>query len=127
MRSKARNESRYKSQKAEHQVEGEKEFGKTVAGVTWKSEPEELNYGNWNARDRLREYFTHVCGASVIRVPGLIEAGAAAFSGDYLVDLDEALTNAAGRLVMMGNLNPVGTIATGTPEEVCNEACEDMG
>ena len=80
-----------------------------------------------NLKKELSEYkyfFTHVCGESVTRVPGLIEAGTQAFSGDYLVDLDEALTNAGGKLVMMGNMNPAGVIATGTPEQTYEEACE---
>jgi len=59
-----------------------------------------------------------------INIPGLIEAGTQAFSGDYLVDLDEALTMAGGKLIMMGNMNPASVIANGTPEEVYAEACE---
>ena len=80
-----------------------------------------------NLKKALPEYkyfFTHVCGASVTRVPGLIKAGTAAFSGDYLIDLNEALTNADGKLVMMGNMNPAGVILSGTPDEVYAEACE---
>ena len=80
-----------------------------------------------NLKKGLPEYkyfFTHVCGDSVSRVEGLIEAGAAAFSGDYMVDLDEAFEKADGKLVMMGNMNPAGVIAAGTPEEVYQEACE---
>lgn len=80
-----------------------------------------------NLKKMLPEYkyfFTHVCGASVSRVSGLIEAGTVAFSGDYLVDLDTALTDADGKLCMMGNMNPVGVILSGTPEEVYAEACE---
>lgn len=80
-----------------------------------------------NLKKALPEYkyfFTHVCGASVTRVAGLIQAGSVAFSGDYLIDLNEALTNADGKLVMMGNINPAGAILSGTPEEVYEEACE---
>ncbi len=80
-----------------------------------------------NLKARLSDYryfFTHVCGASGPRVKALRDAGVMAFSGDYLVDLDTALTDADGRLVMMGNINPAGTLLTGTPDEIYQEACE---
>ena len=69
-------------------------------------------------------FFTHVCGASGARVIPLRDIGVQAFSGDYLVDLDKALTDADGRLVMMGNINPAGVLLTGTPDQVYAEACE---
>ena len=80
-----------------------------------------------NLKAALPEYkyfFTHVCGASGPRVKSLRDAGVRAFSGDYLVDLDTALTDADGRLVMMGNINPAGVLLTGTADEVYAEACE---
>ena len=80
-----------------------------------------------NLKAELSEYkyfFTHVCGASGPRVKSLRDAGVNAFSGDYLVDLDTALTDADGRLVMMGNINPAGALLSGTAEEVYAEACE---
>lgn len=80
-----------------------------------------------NLKAMLPEYkyfFTHVCGASGSRVPALRDAGVNAFSGDYLVDLDQALTDADGRLVMMGNINPAGVLLKGTAEEIYAEACE---
>ncbi len=80
-----------------------------------------------NLKDELKDYkyfFTHVCGASGSRVKSLRDAGVAAFSGDYLVDLDQALTDADGRLTIMGNINPAGALLSGTAEEVYAEACE---
>jgi MtaA/CmuA family methyltransferase len=80
-----------------------------------------------NLKDELKDYkyfFTHVCGASGSRVKSLRDAGVLAFSGDYLVDLEQALTDADGRLTMMGNINPAGVLLTGTPEEGYAEACE---
>ncbi len=80
-----------------------------------------------NLKAELSEYkyfFTHVCGASGPRVKSLRDIGVNAFSGDYLVDLDTALKDADGRLVMMGNINPAGLLLTGTPEEIYAEACE---
>ena len=68
-------------------------------------------------------FFTHICGASGQRAKALRDIGVRAFSGDYLVDLDKALTDADGRLVMMGNINPAGALLSGTAEEVYSEAC----
>ena len=78
-------------------------------------------------KDSLPEYryfFTHVCGASGSRVKTLRDLGVNTFSCDYLVDLDTALTDADGKMVIMGNMNPAGTVLSGTPEEVYAEACE---
>ena len=78
-------------------------------------------------KENLPEYkyfFTHVCGASGARVKSLRDAGIAAFSCDYLVDLDKAETEADGKLVIFGNINPAGALLSGTPDEVYAEACE---
>jgi len=78
-------------------------------------------------REALPEYkyfFTHVCGASGNRVPGLIDAGVQVFSCDYMVDLEEAYKAADGKLMFMGNVNPAGAILSGTPEQVYEEACK---
>ncbi len=79
-----------------------------------------------NLKEKLTEYkyfFTHVCGASGQRVKPLREAGVRAFSCDYLVDLDTALGEAGGELLIMGNINPAGALLTGTAEEIYGEAC----
>ena len=79
-----------------------------------------------NLKARLPEYkyfFTHVCGASTPRAKSLKEIGVKAFSCDYLVDLDKALTDAEGEMVIMGNINPAGALLTGTAEEVYAETC----
>ena len=78
-----------------------------------------------NLKDELGEYkyfFTHVCGASGSRVSSLRAIGVRAFSCDYLVDLDTALADAQGEMVIMGNINPAGALLSGTPEEVYAEA-----
>ena len=80
-----------------------------------------------NLKANLSDYthfFTHVCGASGTRAASLRDAGVEAFSGDYLVDLDTALNDAEGRLVMMGNINPAGALLSGSAEDVYSEACE---
>ena len=79
-----------------------------------------------NLKAELKDYkhfFTHVCGASPQRVKSLRDAGAEAFSCDYLVDLGNALNDADGKIVIMGNINPAGKLLSGTPEEVYEEAC----
>ncbi len=80
-----------------------------------------------NLKAMLPEYkyfFTHVCGASGARVPSLRDAGVNAFSCDYMVDLDQALKDADGKLILMGNINPAGVLLTGTAEKTYAEACE---
>ena len=69
-------------------------------------------------------FYTHVCGASGNRAVALRECGIDAFSVDYLVDLEQALRDSDGKMTMMGNINPAGTLLTGTPDEVYKEACE---
>ncbi len=80
-----------------------------------------------NLKAQLGEYkyfFNHICGASGARVKALRDAGINAFSCDYLVDLDTALTEAEGRMVIMGNINPAGVLLNGMPDKVYAEACE---
>ena len=69
-------------------------------------------------------FYAHVCGASGNRVAALRECGVNVFSVDYLVDFDKAVEAAGEKMVMMGNINPAGTLLTGTPSEVYKEACE---
>lgn len=69
-------------------------------------------------------YISHICGSSGNRVIPVKDAGVNAFSCDYLVDLEQALTDADGQIALFGNLNPTGNLMMGTPEEVYEEACE---
>ena len=69
-------------------------------------------------------FYAHVCGASGNRVAALRECGVNVFSVDYLVDFEKAVEAAGEKMVMMGNINPAGTLLTGTPSEVYKEACE---
>lgn len=69
-------------------------------------------------------FYAHVCGASGNRVAALRECGVNVFSVDYLVDFEKAVEAAGEKMVMMGNINPAGTILTGKPSEVYKEACE---
>ena len=66
----------------------------------------------------------HVCGGSGKRVAPLMEAGFNAFSCDYAVDLEQALQDADGKMVIYGNINPAGALLFDTPEDVYAEAAE---
>ena len=80
-----------------------------------------------NLKGMLSEYryfFAHICGASGARVSSLCDIGVQAFSCDYSVDLNEALTVADGKMTLFGNINPAGALLSGTAKEVYAEACE---
>ena len=68
-------------------------------------------------------FFAHICGGSGERVKSLKGIGVRAFSVDYLVDLEKALSDAEGQPAIFGNINPAGALLKGTPEEVYAEAC----
>ena len=75
-------------------------------------------------RTNFKYYICHVCGGSGKRVTPLMEAGFDAFSCDYAVDLDQALIDADGKMVIYGNINPAGALLFDTPEDVYKEAEE---
>lgn len=80
-----------------------------------------------NLKNNLPEYkyfFTHVCGDSGSRMPVLRDIGVNAFSGDYMVDLDQALNDGEGTTIMMGNINPAGVLMTGSATAIYEEACD---
>ena len=66
----------------------------------------------------------HICGASGVRVTPLRDLGVDAFSCDFAVDLDQSLTDADGKMTIMGNMLPSGKLLFGTADEVYEEACE---
>ena len=75
-------------------------------------------------RTNFKYYICHVCGGSGKRVAPLMEAGFNAFSCDYAVDLEQALQDADGKMVIYGNINPAGALLFDTPEDVYAEATE---
>lgn len=80
-----------------------------------------------NLKKNLSEYkyfCMHICGDAGARVSALRDCGVNYYSVDYQVDLDQALKDADGKMIMFGNINPAGVLLTGTPEEVYAEACE---
>lgn len=68
-------------------------------------------------------YIAHICGGSLNRVTTVRDAGLNAFSCDYAADLDQALIDADGKMVIFGNMDPAGNVLMGEPQEVYDEAC----
>ena len=69
-------------------------------------------------------YICHMCGASGVRTSILAETGFNAFSCDYAVDLDKALVDSDGRMVIYGNMDPANALLFNEADEVYEEACE---
>lgn len=63
----------------------------------------------------------HICGKSGERVEFIRDFGAQFFSVDYMVDMDEMLEKCDHKMVMVGNINPAGTMLRGTPEDIYEE------
>ncbi|MDR3206495.1 MAG: uroporphyrinogen decarboxylase family protein [Candidatus Methanoplasma sp.] len=65
--------------------------------------------------------FLHICGNSLNLIPYVKETGADCLSMDFSVDIAEA-KRAAGKLSLMGNIDPVRTIMSGTPADIEKES-----
>ncbi len=62
--------------------------------------------------------FVHICGNTLDTIPRLFETGADCLSFDHAVDPAKARVAAGKKLALMGNVDPVRLIMSGTPEEV---------
>ena len=62
--------------------------------------------------------FVHICGNTLDTIPRLFETGADCLSFDHAVDPAKARVAAGKKLALMGNVDPVRVIMSGTPEEV---------
>ncbi|MGI5964538.1 MAG: uroporphyrinogen decarboxylase family protein [Candidatus Methanomethylophilaceae archaeon] len=65
--------------------------------------------------------FVHICGNSLQIMPMLKEIGTDCFSFDHAVN-PAAARKSAGKMALMGNVNPVSTVMMGTPEKI-TEKC----
>ena len=68
----------------------------------------------------------HICGNTMHLIEKMTESGVDALSLDSAetgVDLIIAAQKVSEKIILMGNINPTGTILTGTPEEVEIEVC----
>lgn len=73
-----------------------------------------------------RPVILHICGNSTHIIEKMCATGVQGISVDYPVDLPAIVSRVPADVVIMGNLNPVGTLLTGTPEEVRRETGELM-
>lgn len=61
----------------------------------------------------------HNCGNAVMgMLPDLFPLGAAAYHFGNAIDIREALKNAPENVLVMGNIDPAGQFASGTPESI---------
>jgi len=77
------------------------------------------------AKDILLAY--HICGDSTRIIPNMVQTGAAVLELDYKVDLIKAKQAMQGKATFLGQIDPSGVMALGTPElveEKCREAID---
>ncbi len=74
-----------------------------------------------------RPWGLHVCGNTKAILPDLVTSGADALELDYLTDVHAAYELMKGSTTFIGNVDPSGVVALGTPEQVeakCREVIE---
>ncbi|MBR4504946.1 MAG: uroporphyrinogen decarboxylase family protein [Candidatus Methanomethylophilaceae archaeon] len=62
--------------------------------------------------------FIHICGNTIETMKQLPETGADCLSFDHAVDPGKAKENADGKIALMGNIDPVLQMMSGTPESI---------
>ncbi|MDR1691181.1 MAG: uroporphyrinogen decarboxylase family protein [Candidatus Methanoplasma sp.] len=65
--------------------------------------------------------FLHICGNTLDIMPMLPELKVDCFSFDHGVDIVKAKKKAGNRMALMGNIDPVRMILSGTPETIMDE------
>ena len=68
----------------------------------------------------------HICGDTRKILPLMAETGADVLEIDSKVDLTEARDLTAGRVALMGNLDPTGVLFEGAPDRVTSESVRCM-
>ena len=71
--------------------------------------------------------FLHICGNTRPIIPEVAETGADCLSFDHAVPAKVAKEEAAGKLALMGNIDPIAYIMQGTPESVTEECYRIIG
>lgn len=66
--------------------------------------------------------FIHICGNTLDTMKMLPDTGADCLSFDHAVDPEKASRNAGGRIALMGNIDPVRVVMSGTPQDVRDES-----
>ncbi|MCL2148803.1 MAG: uroporphyrinogen decarboxylase family protein [Methanomassiliicoccaceae archaeon] len=65
--------------------------------------------------------FLHICGNTLDTMMMLPELKVDCFSFDHAVDIEKAKKKAGGRMALMGNIDPVRMILSGTPDDITAE------
>lgn len=68
----------------------------------------------------------HICGDTSDRLSHVADTGCTAFSVDKQVDVGKAVKYIGNRMTIIGNIDPAGTIYSGTPEKVKNEVLDRL-
>jgi uroporphyrinogen decarboxylase len=63
-------------------------------------------------------YFLHICGKTDRILPDMVSTGADGLELDYKTDVQLAHDTMLGKMTFIGNLDPSGVLAAGTPDEV---------
>jgi uroporphyrinogen decarboxylase len=78
------------------------------------------------AMDNTVPTFVHICGNTLETMKQLPETKADCLSFDHAVDPGKAKRNADGKFAIMGNINPVSQMMSGTPESITAECYRIM-
>ena len=70
--------------------------------------------------------FVHICGNTLETMKQIPETGADCLSFDHAVDPGKAKANAAGKFAIMGNVDPVLQMMSGTPESITRDCYRIM-
>jgi len=71
--------------------------------------------------------FLHICGNTLDTMLMLPELKVDCFSFDHAVDIEKAKKKAGGKMALMGNIDPVRMILSGTPEDITAECHRLIG
>ncbi|MDR3282280.1 MAG: uroporphyrinogen decarboxylase family protein [Candidatus Methanoplasma sp.] len=66
-------------------------------------------------------HINHICGDTSDRLDIVADTGCVAFSVDKQVDVGDAVSSMKGRMAIIGNVDPAGTLFSGTPDDVRRE------
>jgi uroporphyrinogen decarboxylase len=66
----------------------------------------------------------HICGDSTQLIEEMCATGVSGISVDAAVDIKSIVDKVPQNVLILGNLNPVGTVMNGTPQEVVEETKE---
>jgi len=68
-----------------------------------------------------KAHINHICGDTSDRLDIIADTGCTAFSVDKQVDVGDAVSRMKDKMAIIGNVDPAGTLFSGTPDDVRNE------